>query len=686
VRRISLLIVLALAAVSLNAQNRQNQPTFRSGAAYIRVDMYATRDGKSIEDIQESEVEILEDGVLQKIEAFEHVRVRTGIPQELRVEPNTIEQSRQMAGDPRARVFVIFLDTYHTQIEGSATMRQPLINFIDRVLGPDDMVAVMTPEMAATEITFQRKTTVIARMLEREWLWGKRGRLPGSDNDEKEDLYDACYPDAFQTVGIAKEMKARRREKLTLDALEDLMVHLNGIREERKAVLAVTEGWVIYRSDSKLARALDKDNTGLRPGDVLLRPPRPQPSDKAQLQGSPRVQCEADRMALAALDHEFRLQNLTQTANRGNVTFYPVYARGLVAFDAAIGPEQPPSPIQDAANLRNRQEALRFLAADTDGTSVINTNNIDAALRRIVDDLSSYYLMGYYTTNTKLDGRFRSISVRLKRPGVTVRARKGYRGYTTEELSRGGVSPAALEAGGGSATGAPATVTPPAVNFNARAQFRIRAAAWSRAGLSGGTVWIVGELDQQTKRLPAWSRGAQAEITVTGSGNAQVASQRLEIKPGESGFTVQLPDAGGMQSGDYTIRVRLRSPMEGELALIDTARISVKSPPSLGDALMWRRGPTTGPQHLRTVDPRFQRNERIRLESATSSTESATARVIDRNGQTISVPVEVSTRPDAAGFTWVVVDLGLAPFGPSDYAIEVTQGQMKQMTSFRVVP
>lgn len=683
-RRISFVLVLALAVVSLSAQNPQNRPTFRSGAAYVRVDMYATRDGKPIEDIQENEVEILEDGVPQKIEAFEHVRVRT-TPQETRIEPNTIEQSRQMAGDPRARVFVIFLDTYHTQIEGSATMRQPLMNFIDRVLGPDDMVAVMTPEMAATEITFQRKTTVISKMLEREWMWGRRGRGQGMDNDEREDQYEACFPDAFQTAGIAKEMKARRREKLTLDALEDLMVHLNGIREERKAVLAVTEGWVIYRPDSKLARALDKNDPGIRPGDVLLRPPRPQPSDTGQVQGSARVQCEADRMALAALDHEFRLQQLTQTANRGNVTFYPVYARGLAVFDAPIGPDKPPSPIQDAANLRNRQETLRFLAADTDGTSVINTNNIDAALRRIVDDLSSYYLMGYYTTNIKLDGRFRSITVRVKRPGATVRARKGYRGYTTEELSRGGVSPAALEAGGGSATAAPATVAPPVVNFNARAQFRIRAAAWSRAGLSGGTVWIVGELDQQTKRLPAWSRGVQAEITVTGSDNAQVASQRLEIRPGESGFTVQLPDAGGMQSGDYTVRVRLRSPMEGELALIDTARISVKSPPSLGDAVMWRRGPSTGPQHLRTADPRFQRSERLRLELPTSSTESATARVIDRNGQTISVPVEVSARPDS-GFSWVVVDLGLAPFGPADYAIEVTQGQMRQMTAFRVVP
>jgi VWFA-related protein len=683
VRRISLVIVLALAAVSLSAQNRPNQPTFRSGAAYIRVDMYATRDGKPIEDIQASEVEILEDDVPQKIEAFEHVRVRT-VSQEARVEPNTVEQSRQMASDPRARVFVIFLDTYHTQIEGSATMRQPLINFVDRVLGPDDMVAVMTPEMAATEITFQRKTTVISNMLQREWLWGRRGRMPGADNDEREDLYDACYPDAFATAGISRELKARRREKLTLDALEDLMVHLAGIREERKAVLTVTEGWLIYRPDSKLARSLG-DSGDLRPGDALLRPPRPTPADTSQLQGSARVRCEADRMALAALDHDVRLQQLTQTANRGNVTFYPVFARGLVAFDAPIGPDKPPSPIQDASNLRNRQETLRFLAADTDGISVINTNNIDGALRRIVDDLSSYYLMGYYTTNTKLDGRFRSITVRLKRPGITVRARKGYRGYTSEELTRGGVSGAAADSAGG--TTAPATtVAPPVVNVSARAQFRIRAAAWSRLGLSGGSAWIVGELDQQTKRLPAWTRGAQAELTVTGADNPQVALQRFEIKPGESAFALQVPDTGGLPSGDYTVRVRLRSPVEGELGLIDTARISVKDPPSLGDAVMWRRGPSTGPQHLRTADPRFQRNERIRLELATSSAEPAAARVIDRNGQPMSIPVEVGSRADAAGFTWVVVDLGLAPFGPADYAIEVTQGQMKQITSFRVVP
>ena len=168
---------------------------------------------------------------------------------------------------------------------------------------------------------------------------------------------------------------------------------------------------------------------------------------------------------------------------------------------------------------------------------------------------------------------------------------------------------------------------------------------------------------------------------------AQVSSRRLDIKPAEGAFTVQLPESGRVAPGDYTVRVRLRSPVEGELGLSDTARVSVKDNLPLGDAVMWRRGLTTGPQHLRTADPRFQRSERIRLELATSSTEPASARLIDRSGQPMTVPVQVTERPDSSGvFKWVVVDLALSPLGPSDYAVEVAQGSVRQLTAFRVVP
>src|SRR4030095_3215630 len=276
-------------------------------------------------------IQLQEDGVAQKIEAFEHVVVRPAGPQESRREPNTVEESRQMAAEGRARVFVIFLDTYHTTIEGSANMRLPLIKFLDRLLGPDDMVALMTPEMGASEIALGRKTTVISNIMQAQWMWGRRGRLV--DDDPKELLYQECYG----TGNLVNEMKARRREKLTLDALSDLMVHLAGVREERKALVVVTEGWQLFRSNPNLTSGDDGLNR-VRREDVLRRTPRPAPSDSGtSTTPNSRVECEADRVALASLDHTQRLREITDEANRGNVTFYPVYARGLVAFDAPIG-------------------------------------------------------------------------------------------------------------------------------------------------------------------------------------------------------------------------------------------------------------------------------------------------------------------------------------------------------------
>jgi hypothetical protein len=198
---------------------------------------------------------------------------------------------------------------------------------------------------------------------------------------------------------------------------------------------------------------------------------------------------------------------------------------------------------------------------------------------------------------------------------------------------------------------------------------------------------VVGELAQPTKRLPAWARGARAEIAVMGNDGSTVASQRVDVKPAAGALVFQLPETGGVPAGEYTVRIRLRSPVDGELGLSDTARISIKASAPLGEAVLWRRGPSTGPQHQRTADPRFQRSERIRLELASSSTEAATARVIAANGQPMTVPVEVSERPDSSGsFTWVVVDLVLAPFGPADYAIDVAQGDARQLTAFRVIP
>ena len=664
-----------LAAVVLQAQD---QPTFRTGANYVRVDMYATIDGKSVEDLTAEEVEVLEDGVPQKVEAFEHVQVRPAGAQESRREPNTVEQSRQLAAEARARVFVIFLDTYHTTIEGSANMRLPLIRLLDRLLGPDDMVALMTPEMGASEIALGRKTTVISNIMQEQWTWGRRGRL--ADNDPKEDLYEACYGPGSP----ATEMKARRRERLTLDALSDLMVHLGGVREERKALVVVSEGWQLFRSNPNLTAGDDRSR--VRPEDVLRKTPRPAPADSGtSTRGDDRVECEADRVALASLDHTQRLREITDEANRGNVTFYPVYARGLVAFDAPIGPERPPSIREDASNLRVKQDGLRFLADNTDGTAIINTTNIEGALQRVVEDLSSYYLFGYYSTNTKLDGRFRNITVRIKRPGVRVRARRGYRGRTADELISG--------TAGASASDAPSPLSAaltPVVGFNARSQFRIRTSSWGRSGGgsdAGGAFWIVGELDYRTRRELAWTANAKADVVVLASDGSEVLSRSLDVRTEDGPFGVEVPESGGLPPGEYAVRVRMTSAADSGQVLSDTARVVLPDHAALGEAVLWRRGPTTGLQHRRTADPRFQRSERLRLEHATTLSGAAKARLLDRNGNPLGVPVQVTERDDPSGSVrWVVIDAALAPFAPGDYAVEVTQGSSKQVTGFRIVP
>ncbi|MBI4265364.1 MAG: VWA domain-containing protein [Acidobacteria bacterium] len=675
-----LLIALTTAVLTGQGQDVRRDATFRTSANYVRVDMYATQNGQVIEDLRPEEVELLEDGVPQAIETFEQVQVRPAGPQETRIEPNSLAASRQMATGARSRVFVVFLDTYHTQIEGSANMRLPLVRFLDRVMGQDDLVALMTPEMGATDITFGRKTTVISNIMQEEWAWARKGRT-AIDDDPREALYLTCFPDVGDTRGIAAEMKDRRREQMTLDALDDLVVYLRGVREERKAVITVSEGWRLYSENQRLASVTQQGGVPFGPR-VGVDPRGRVTTGQTNAAGLDRSVCDADRLALALMNNSRRVRDLMDAANRANVSFYPVYPRGLAVFDAPIDrPDRPDSLASDRATLAARQNTLRELAENTDGLAVVDTNDIEGALRRIAADLSSYYLLGYYSSNTKLDGRFRTIRVRVKRPGVQVRARRGYRGLTAEEL----VAANGPDAGSRAGAAAPAGVV-----VNPRAPFRIRTAGWTSTTAEGprGAVWVVGELDAATRKELAWSAGATAEVAVVAADGAEVVSTTIDLPATDGAFAFRVPPDGGMAPGEYAVRVRVRPSADPGLPVSDTVRLIVSDVASaLGEPVMWRRGPSTGPRHLVTADPRFQRNERIRFELATAAVGAAAARMLDRAGNPMQVPVQVSERPDPSGaFRWIVADTALAPLAAGDYAIEVTLGDSRQVGAFKVVP
>ena len=422
----------------------QPPPRFRAEANLIRVDVYATKDGVPVQDLAAADFELFEDNTPQKIDTFEHIVVATGGPQEERAEPSSVGAANALAADSRRRVFVVFLDDKHVDVVGSHDIKEPLIDLMTRIMGPDDLVAVMTPEMSPSQLTFGRRTAVIEEGLRRNWAWGKRGSIL---LDEREKLYEECFPPVApgepNPSYLARALIDRRRERIVLDSLQDLIRHMGAIREGRTAVITVSDGWALYRPNEALTR-LRTDSNGRQADPIPGGPPPVGVGPGGTLttrinNGSvvtDRTECEKDQMALAMADDERMFRDLFGEANRANVSFYPIDPRGLAVFDSPIGPDPPPTLEADHAALFTRSESLRTLAINTDGIALVANNDLKAQLRRVADDLTSYYLMAYYSTNSKLDGGFRSIKVRSKRPGVAVRSRRGYRAATAEEVAR----------------------------------------------------------------------------------------------------------------------------------------------------------------------------------------------------------------------------------------------------------
>jgi VWFA-related protein len=663
----------------------QRPPTFRSEANFIRVDVYPTSDGKPVQDLRVEDFEVLEDNVAQTVQTFEHVVVRPAGPQQMRAEPNSIGASLQLAGNPRNRVFILFLDVPHVTIEGTWNVRQPLIRLIDQILGPDDLVGVMKPEMAASDITLARKTQVVEGGLLNIWPWGERHTL---QKTEREYQCEACFPSQYQ-VDVVQEMTARRRERTTLDSLHELVLYLRNIREERKAILTVSEGWLLFRENQDLTRLriIDPINKTLEPT------PGPDPigvgpdgrltnrNTRNNTSGATLNDCWADRQRLAMMDNDKYFRDIIGEANRGNSSFYTIDPRGLPVFDTPINQGVPVHA--DFAMLKNRQESMRTLAEATDGMAVMNSNDLNTGLKRIADDLTSYYLLGYYSTNGKLDGRLRTIKVRVKRPGVAVRARKGYRAATEAEVTAARTAAAApvpeIVSTVSSAMGTLDRVRP-GVRFYVSA-----VPSSSSETKSFSTVWVTGEL-QSSGATDPWMKGGTADVEVSGQGNT--ITSRVTLAPGDRGFMVPIALTKPVASGALDVRVRMSGTDPAAERAIDSVNMDVLS--SVGHPLLFRRGPTTGNRLQPVATFHFSRTERVRLEAPMAAdVKPGSGRVLDKAGQPLTIPVTVGERTDArTGERWLTADITLAALAPGDYAIEITaiapSGEQRVVSAIRV--
>lgn len=150
-------------------------------------------------------------------------------------------------------------------------------------------------------------------------------------------------------------------------------------------------------------------------------------------------------LRLNGVDNQAQLRATTNAALRANVAIYPVDARGLIAT-APLGDATMRSPgglgvftgqaaERQFAGIQRSQDTLFSLATDTGGRALFDDNDLSRGIRQAADAITSYYIIGYYSTHTALDGKFHRVKVSL-REGLSgsLDYRQGY--FADKEFSK----------------------------------------------------------------------------------------------------------------------------------------------------------------------------------------------------------------------------------------------------------
>ncbi len=645
-------------------------PVFRTGINVVRVDVIVTdKQGRPVGDLKQEDFEVFEDGKVQAIEAFKLVEL-TGQPPEGEtarpIRSDYDEESEAQRED--VRIFVILLDDYHVRRSSSMVVREPLINFIRTQLGPLDLLGVMYPLTPVTAIRLTRNHESIIRTIEK-FDGRKFDYRPRNELEEKYSMYPT-------------EIVERIRNQVSLSALEGLAVRLGGLREGRKAIILVSEGYSNYVPPQM------RDPVAEMPGMGNPNARRPMAGDNST--------AEERYQFMANIDLQSELREVYNAANQANTAIYALDPRGLAPFEYDIN--EGVGQRIDRNVLNSTMDALRTLADETDGRAIVNRNDLEGGLRQIVRDTSAYYLVAYSSSRAPSDGKFHEIKVKVKRPGVQVRARKGYWALTAEETARvlappkPGPDPAV--------TKALATVASPS-----RAQV-VRTWVGMSAGPEGKTrvtfVWepvppVPGsERRSAPARLavmaaggdgPAYFRGrvpddsAPAEASAVGAPRGGRVS--FDATPGGLQVKLNVEDAAGvvLDSDILDLQVPDFTAPEVSLSTLEVHRIRTARDLQALNA-------DAAPVPVATRE--FRRTERLIVRFQASApgmtAPKSEARLLNRTGQSMTA-LPVQPVPNAEGR--YQVDLPLSGLASGEYLVEIKatggSGEAKQLLGFRVV-
>jgi VWFA-related protein len=645
-RHFGVLLVLVMLALPLAAQDpppASEPQIFRTSVDFVRVDAYPRRDGRIVEGLTAADFQLKEDGKPQSIQTFEFVRHEPGPD---RQDPRNRAEADRWVSDPRRRVFVIFFDLYHTTRGSALTLREQALSVLADAIGPTDMVAVMTAETPLSSLAFTQTLSTLSTELAGYWAGGLLDDPMLMPRNPAEAMLAACGgaggPGAYLKLF---------RDIVTFTSLESLVAVVGSLRQERTHVIFLSEGWANRRG-------------GIGTGTIRSLPNNPIPivrdvqfgqfGQSAPDVAAARVPtCQEQILRLMAFDPESRFRALIRLANAANVSFHTVDVGGL----------------RTQTGFPPNVSMLLELADNTDGITMVNSNDISRGIARVIDRTSSYYLLGYYSTNSATDGKYRKIDVDVIPRGIDVTARRGYTAVSPrqQQLADARSASAAVPS-------TVATALGPLAKWQAATDDDVMGAG--RAGSS--SLEVVVELSRRQFESGRWQGGADVDLDLvdeTGRSSRAAAA----IPPGGRSVVLQVPMAEAGR-GPWRASLRARG-AGGELA----ARIEVAaaSTSPIGLARLFRRPSAGRASFVPTTAPFFMRTERLRAEWPLSGAGPTTVRLLDRRGQALA-PGSAMSATSEQGFA--TVELYIAALSEADYLLEVTgPNDARELTPFRVV-
>ena len=219
------------------------------------------------------------------------------------------------------------------------------------------------------------------------------------------------------------EVVERVRRQVSLSALQGLSVKLGALREGRKAIVLVSEGYVALLPPQMR-------------GAVATMPGVGNPDPQQPVRRRERRATRTGPSFIGELDVQSELQRVFDAANRSNTAIYAVDPARAVDRRVRHPGQHRHAHQPGRRCARRRTRCARWPTRPTAAPSSTATT-WRKGMQQLVRDSSAYYLLGYNSTQSPSDGKFHEIKVRVKRPGMQVRARKGYWALTADRDARG---------------------------------------------------------------------------------------------------------------------------------------------------------------------------------------------------------------------------------------------------------